>query len=73
MNIMVNKRAIDTELEILEVGNIYFIYRPKVDQESVALINDVQRFYANTAEVIDKLRMRKTQHPLAPLLEGTLE
>lgn len=33
------------EIMVLEAGNIYFIYRPKVEQTAVDSIDDVQRFY----------------------------
>lgn len=32
------------EVEVLESGNIYFIYRPKVEDEDVESLDDVQRF-----------------------------
>ena len=31
--------------EILERGNIYFCYTPKVEREEVEGLNDVQQFY----------------------------
>lgn len=31
--------------QVLEKGSIYFIYRPKVEQETVKGMEDVQRFY----------------------------
>ncbi|HEX4206137.1 MAG TPA: hypothetical protein VHZ51_18455 [Ktedonobacteraceae bacterium] len=33
------------EVQILEQGNIYFFYRPKVDKPSVEGLEDVERFY----------------------------
>ncbi len=33
------------EMRILEKGNVYFFYRPKVDREEAHGIEDVQRFY----------------------------
>jgi hypothetical protein len=30
---------------VLERGNIYFIYRPRVEETSTAAIEDVQRFF----------------------------
>lgn len=33
-----------SDLEVLEQGNIYFIYRPKVEQTSVTGLDDVQQF-----------------------------
>lgn len=43
--IMADKAASGSQLKTLEAGNIYFIYRPKVECESVASIDDVQQFY----------------------------
>lgn len=34
-----------SDVEVLESGNIYFCYRPKVEQEEVAGLDEVQRFY----------------------------
>jgi hypothetical protein len=31
--------------EVLERGNIYFVYRPKVEHTSAAGLEDVQRFF----------------------------
>ena len=31
--------------QLLERGNLYFLYRPKVEQDSVEALEDVQRFY----------------------------
>jgi hypothetical protein len=33
------------ESEIIEQGDIFFFYRPKVDTEEVKGIEDIQRFY----------------------------
>ena len=33
------------DVQILEQGNIYFFYRPKVDEPSVEGLEDVERFY----------------------------
>ncbi len=33
------------QTDILEQGNIYFLYRPKVEQKEVNNLDDVQRFY----------------------------
>lgn len=33
------------QTDILERGNIYFLYRPKVEQEEVNNLDDIQRFY----------------------------
>jgi hypothetical protein len=33
------------ESEVIEHGDIFFFYRPKVDTEEVQDIEDVQRFY----------------------------
>lgn len=35
----------EDEVEVLESGNIYFCYRPKVEEESVQGRDDIQRFY----------------------------
>ncbi len=43
------------------------------DAEAIGITLEPQDENEATAEVINKLRMRKTRHPLAPLLEGTLE
>lgn len=39
------KQSSDNDVEVLESGNIYFCYRPKVEEESVQGLEDVQRFY----------------------------
>ena len=36
---------VDKESELIEHGDIFFFYRPKVDTEEVKDIEDVQRFY----------------------------
>jgi len=39
----------EKESEVIEHGDIFFIYRPKVDTEEVQDIEDVQRFYMITS------------------------
>ena len=41
---MVNEDYINKS-QIIEQGDIFFFYRPKVDTEKVEAIEDVQRFY----------------------------
>lgn len=42
---MTEKQNKQKRVEVLEQGNIYFCYRPKVEDESVEGLDDVQRFY----------------------------
>src|SRR5437588_805967 len=39
----------DKESEVIEHGDIFFFYRPKVDTQEVKDIEDVQRFYMVTS------------------------
>ena len=39
------KSQSSSELKVLEQGNIYFVYRPKVEQTFVNSLDDVQQFY----------------------------
>ena len=39
----------DKESEVIEHGDIFFFYRPKVGTEEVEDIEDVQRFYMVTS------------------------
>jgi hypothetical protein len=36
---------------VLERGNIYFVYRPKVEHTSAAGLEDIQRFFVLCARV----------------------
>ena len=38
-----------TEIEVLEYGDIYFFYRPKKHSEEVKGIEDIRRFFMVTA------------------------
>jgi hypothetical protein len=40
-----NKKRQKQEVNVLEEGNIYFMYRPRVNEGDVQSIKDVQRFY----------------------------
>jgi hypothetical protein len=40
-----NKKGQKREATVLEEGNIYFMYRPRVNEGDVQSLNDVQRFY----------------------------
>jgi hypothetical protein len=42
---MANDGDQQNNVEVLEQGNIYFCYRPKVEEHSVEGLDDVQRFY----------------------------
>lgn len=42
---MASNRNQQKNVEVLEQGNIYFCYRPKVEEHSVEGLDDVQRFY----------------------------
>src|SRR5918911_4030294 len=42
-------KAEDKESEVIEHGDIFFFYRPKVGTEEVEDIEDVQRFYMVTS------------------------
>ncbi|MBV8092515.1 MAG: hypothetical protein JOY71_08100 [Acetobacteraceae bacterium] len=39
------EREQDRAVELIERGDIFFIYRPKVDHEEAAGFDDVERFY----------------------------
>lgn len=43
-----DKKQKKSNIEIIEQGDIFFFYRPKVDTEEVKDIKDVQRFYMVT-------------------------
>lgn len=42
---MAEKQKEKENVKVIESGNIYFCYRPKVEQNSVEGLDDVQRFY----------------------------
>ncbi|MFW6296179.1 MAG: hypothetical protein ACOC04_03190 [Halothece sp.] len=42
---MVQKQKKEQSVEVIENGNIYFCYRPKVETQNVKGLDDVQRFY----------------------------
>ena len=44
-----NEQQQQNQTEILEYGDIYFFYRPKVRSEQVKGIEDVRRFFMITA------------------------
>ncbi|HZC48952.1 MAG TPA: hypothetical protein VE244_07840, partial [Nitrososphaeraceae archaeon] len=46
-------------IEIIEQGDIFFFYRPKVDTEEVKDIKDVQRFYMVTTPEEEKEKEKK--------------
>jgi hypothetical protein len=46
---MVKEDNTDKESQIIEHGDIFFFYRPKVDTKEVEDIADVQRFYMVTS------------------------
>jgi Protein of unknown function (DUF2795) len=46
---MAKVRTVNDKSKIIEQGNIFFFYRPKVDTEEVEELGDVQRFYMITA------------------------
>jgi hypothetical protein len=46
---MVKEDNNDKESQIIEQGDIFFFYRPKVETEEVEDIGDVQRFYMITS------------------------
>ena len=47
---------------IIERGNIYFLYRPKVQQE--------QARTESSADIFRDLKLDREKHPLKPLFEG---
>jgi hypothetical protein len=49
-----SKVDIDETKRIIESGDIFFFYRPKIDTEEVKDIEDVQRFYMVICNVINK-------------------
>ena len=57
--------------QIVEYGDIFFFYRPKVGKEEVANIEDVQRFYMVTAPEDGKYRLFVLgQKQLPEIVEG---
>jgi hypothetical protein len=46
---MVNDKTASDKSKIIEQGDVFFFYRPKVDTEEVKDLKDVQRFYMITA------------------------
>jgi hypothetical protein len=42
---MVRHRPNETDLQVLEQGNIYFLYRPRVQEDDPEGVEDIQRFY----------------------------
>jgi Protein of unknown function (DUF2795) len=46
---MVKGKTANDKSKIIEQGDVYFFYRPKVDTEEVEDLKDVQRFYMITA------------------------
>lgn len=46
---MAKVRTVNDKSKIIEQGDIFFFYRPKVDAEEVEDLGDVQRFYMITA------------------------
>jgi hypothetical protein len=46
---MAKVRTVNDKSKIIEQGDIFFFYRPKVDTEEVEDLGDVQRFYMITA------------------------
>ena len=64
-------------LALLERGDIYFLYTPRVGRDDPAGLDDVQRFpageTAQTAGMFRDLHLDRLQHPAAPLLAGDWE
>jgi hypothetical protein len=60
------KQESQTQPEVLEYGDIYFFYRPKVGSPEVKSIDDVRRFFMVTApeETTTKSDKEKTQRQL---------
>ena len=60
------KQESQTEPEVLEYGDIYFFYRPKVGSPEVKSIDDIRRFFMITApeETITKSDREKTHRQL---------
>ena len=69
--------------DILERGNIYFAYRPRVEQSEIILIGadedvrgelgislDPEHETMDTAEIFRDLHMERSKHPLEPLFQG---
>jgi len=57
--------------QIVEQGDIFFFYRPKVGKEEVEDIEDVQRFYMVTAPEDGKYRLLVVgQKQLPEIVEG---
>ena len=58
MNIYNNKKSNskndNNDKQIIESGDIFFFYRPKIDSEEVKDIEDVQRFYMVMSQDISK-------------------
>jgi hypothetical protein len=46
--------------EVIEQGDMFFFYRPKVDAEEVENIKDVQRFYMVTSAKEKKHTKKRT-------------
>lgn len=42
---MPENKQTSSDLKVLEAGNLYFVYRPKVERESVADADDIQRVH----------------------------
>ena len=61
-------------IEIIEQGDIFFFYRPKVDTEEVKDIKDVQRFYMVTTPEEEKNNIYRLfligQKQLPEIVEG---
>jgi hypothetical protein len=49
----------DNRSDIIEKGDIFFFYRPKVGTEEVENIRDVQRFYMVTSPEVVKNKKKK--------------
>jgi len=69
---------------VLERGDIFFAYRPRVGTVAAGSVEDIQRFCEilrphpeqeteATAEIFNDLQMEKSVHPIAPLLSGQWE
>src|SRR2546427_11706614 len=54
----------DKGSEIIESGDLFFFYRPKVDSEEVKGLGDVQRFYMVTSPEKNETDTKKDMHRL---------
>ena len=60
----------ENSAEIIEQGDIFFFYRPKIDTEEVEGIEDVQRFYMVTSSIEDVESKKKKEGKYRLFLVG---